>query len=1554
MKPFFEIDYYHDYIPPSLAEHLLKNAQSVHGIQGLKEVGNSKGLETADSLKFLSELYLAIKNDLRKILQQRRIDRKFIDERTRACAEFNSSLQQEITDPDYKTIIGLEDHEGRVVLGPLQPEFMTPKIDAPIAAIPEYLQGPHVTLFGPPDSAKMAINAMNSYHRKIKNEPKIVEELLQAVTYNPKWGADDEDSKTPIHADLLDAGINLTACFEGKLRVDENLKTYELEKEHLATPIKRFPGLALPCTFLFQDDNPIPLHLYDFALHLFRNWNINQALCFYIPKLENEEEATYIAKMISTAEKMIQQRFSSYKLGSVRLMVVLENPRAILRTNEIIDNLYPYFVGASLGWHDFLASTARIFKEDSHYRIPVKADPNIVIKYIKASHHLLADVVGGRGGVKVGGMYGILPLDSDPYSPSFQMTLVGFFKDVITQMKRDLSGFWVAHPDFVRLGIALVEGWRQHRNGQSGGLEELVKQLLLPEHHSAILNFIHGPDIEGLKSTDKNFVRSLIVADIKESDFIANNHPEEIRYNVFQSLQYLTDWLCGNGCVALPAHVNGVSVRVMDDLATAERSRWEVWHELYHGRFPIDEFIKIVHQEMHFIRKDLSRPDKLVQVKYTNDTAKWYPIALKIMLQLMTDKNPVEFASELLLPFTIESIRKSEDPWKTVNELTPRHYQLPKHVERLNYYFEACGSLNFAKTMARGPILDLDLAKKTILGFSLDELLESASFHGDIGEAKKTLDAQAASEQQNVFGSDEVTRQELLDLGNQYKKKFGFKFLVSAKNKTAQELLTILKNRLQQSRDQEMTAAREALWDITHKRLTGNPSDNFKNAVTQLLTGHKITGASIAINSDNETQALSFGHACLGQDVVQDNTLFEIASLSKPIASAFCLEYFKDKNIPLETSVNSLLAKAGSSFRLSSDAVQIEHLLNHTALSGHYVNGYPLDQSIPEWPQILKDISVINKPGTQFSYSGGGFLVLEYLIECLEKKSISDITTTFFKKLGLSNLTFQQKNIPGKHYATGYFDEQKEVPSSRLIFPAFAAGAMGSAQDMAMFLNSLTRAYQDIQGCGPISHDTAMTMLHGKDKGSVEFMGTRMGLGVFIAEAGENKIAVHQGANEGFRALFLHCFVGPDQGKGFVIFANGDNAAIAFIAEIAQMLLKTLGFSGVRTEMFRSQFDFQQVAQEQIVNRGYKNLIFDAFQPCRPDPIFEKGPKDPLAPFNLAVDAKILSVTAERFARAENLLSSFEPVFDPQLFCAQGKVMDSWESERHNEALLHTMEFEMRKAGPIRYIQVSTKYHDGNQVESIEIFGYDSQKNIWDLLLPKKTLVGHGLLQVKQDALLSEKSYKKIKVHVFPDGGLSRLGLYSELPANTSVHFKKWDEACSIRFNEVIPKSHKPLTITYNPTPTEITKNIARLNQNGKPINQASAAFGGSVVSVSNQHYGPVAQVISPFPPIHMFDGFESARSRTPGHFEEIVLKLGQALPIQSVIFDFKYFVNNNPSAISIDALKDGQWLELAPKTAVKAFAGNRKEFRIQTKHKFDQIRVKVYPDGGIHRVLVY
>ncbi len=1487
IQPTAGVNIYREFISSELWNHLKSQSAPVEGIKGLRQIGECGGLETTAGLKFLCELYEIIAPTLKKILCQRVVDREFLDVRVKALYEFNKSQGTDFLNPDYETVIGLRDGKDRIVIGPHNKFYCRPGGGAPIAKLPEYLRGNHVTLFGPPGDAKLSINAMNAYHRKLKNEPAIVGELLKTHESLPKWGADDEDSKTPLRADLIQAGENLTACFAKDLKfVDEKTKKiYELADDKLSVPIKRFPGLALPCSFLFYNDVPLPLHLYDFALHLFRNWQRPESLCFYVPKLENEEEARYIHLMVETAEKMIKNLHPEYVLNSVRLLIVLENPRAVFRVNEMMDAMYPYFAGASLGWHDYLASTARLFKEDGNYRIPVKADPYIVIKYIKASHNLLADVVGSRGGIKIGGMYGILPMDNDTKSLSFQITLKGFFKDVITQLKRDLSGFWVAHPDFIRLGLAIVEAFKKNK------LEELVKALLIDPHQSEILSFIEKPDIQGLNKDHALFPRSLLVADLKESDFIANNHPEEIRYNVFQSLQYLTDWLSGNGCVALPAQVEGVSVRVMDDLATAERSRWEVWHEIFHGRFPVEEFIKIAFEELNFIRKDLSHAKKIVQVKWDERTAKWYPIALELMINLMTAKRPPEFASELLMPFTIESIRASADPLRILREIETDKYTLEPYIERLRYYFSLCGSLSFAKPMAVGVAVDVNLAEKLIMNFSFAEILAAASFHGDIGQ-KTNLDKMAAEEQAMVRDTNELTQ-----LCEVYKAKFGMKFLVSAKGKSSSELLEVLKGRINNSKEKEVENAKLALWEITFKRLKAEPLNLVSEKIEEAFKRHQIKNAQISVGS----QDLYFGAGTHPQ------MMFQIASLSKTLACAFSLEYFAQHKISLNTSVNSLFEKNKSGFRLKSNSVTLEHLMNHTALNMHYVFGVPLNELLPK-------VDIANPPGTVFQYSGGGFLVLEHLLECLENKSIIDITAPFFKKLEISDLTFKAEDDGIHEYANGFTADGKLIPGGRLHFPAFAAGAMGTTAALNKFLHALVTAYHSLEGCGPISHATAVQMLYGTDKGSRAFMGADMGLGVFTAECGPNRLMIHQGANDGFRCLYVYCFNGPDKNKGFSILCNGEINGVVFIAEAAQALLMGLKIRGLNPAKFQQIIPTEKIKPEEIVNFAYKNLIFGAFENDRAEEILEKG--RPLEP-NLATGAKVISCSNEKFARAENLFSPFEPIFDPELFGRQGKIMDSWESARHSERGYEVLEFEIPVASPIGHAMFSTKFHFGNQVEYVLLEGQVGSE--WREIVSKTKLDGHSVKYVASKD--THSTFKKFRLTTYPDGGLSRLSLFATPLPKTAV---------SGRCSEEIPKTHKPLTLS------------------GK----IKSPF--KIISATNEHYGPAAQVISPYPPLHMFDGLESARSREPGHFEEVVIGLETPMMIKQIECDFRFFINNNPREVEIKAMNgSGEWEVIVPKTNVKAYAGNQIRLNIKCENKISQIKVITYPDGGINRIRI-
>jgi allantoicase len=1548
-----DIPYYEKFLSPLVKKYLLQRARPVAGVPGLVEIGVSGGLETPETLQFLCDLHDELLLELNAVLEARDADRNFIDQRCRALAQFNQEHKRDYGTPDYQTVLGLEDGSGRIVFGPKRRDYVKQGGD-PIAPLPPYLQGPHVTLFGPPDTAKMAINAVNSYHRKLPGEPAIVEEILWDCPYLPKWGADDEDSKTPLRDDLLAAGENLRRCFDGTLTAADEAtgKKYELRRDKAALPIKRFPGLALPCTFLFRGETPVPLHLYDFALHAFHNWQRPEALVFYVPKLENEEEARYIHRMVSTAEIQLQKRFPAYKKGTIRLMIVLENPRAIFRVHEIIDALHPYFAGASLGWHDYLASTARLFKEDSNYRIPAKTDPDIVIRYIKASHRLLADVVGPRGGIKVGGMYGVLPSSSDLQSPSFQVTLKGYMKDVVTQLKRKLSGFWVAHPDFVRIGIALVAAWEKHQTGDCQPFEKLIHGLLNEKHAQDVMQFVNGPDIEGLDRDDPLYPRSLIVADLKANAGTINHSPDEIRYNIFQCLQYLADWLAGNGCVALPASLEGVPVRVMDDLATTERSRWEVWHEIRHGRFPLHDFLRIAFEELAFIRKDLSGPQKIVQVKWNDQTAKWYPIAFKLMIRFMTDANPVEFVSELLLPFTIKELRSSDDPWQALQAIDPQMLTFEPSIERFMIWFECLGHQGFAASMTQDLIPDLVKGETLVRQLSLDELVAAAAFHGDIGESKKTLDHLAVREQAAVFQDEEKIRTELQKLGQDYKQKFGIKFLVSAQGKSGKELLQILQQRIHNSQEQELDNARQALWEIARKRFMSSPHAERLELFSKIKHKHKIPSAMISLITLESRQDL-----CLD---TQAHTWFEVASLSKSVASAFALEYFVKKGISVHSSVNQLLATTGSDFRLTgpwADQVTIAHLMSHKALNLHYVNGVPATEKMPPVQEFLRGnarygyepVAVIHPPGEVFKYSGAGFLVLEHLIQQMEGQSIDTITRLFLDALGMQDFSFQQENLPGKNYAEGRRDDGTLVPGGRLMFPAFAAGAMGTSAAMSQFLIHLGRAYQSLEGSGPISHDTARLMLYGTDQGCQDFMGCNMGLGIFVAEAGDNRLAIHQGANDGFRCLYVYCFAGPDRGKGFVTLCNADFSGVLFNAEVAQETLKILNMQGIDFAQFAQRFDPSRLKPEEIVNIGYRDLVFKSFKPRLPEAIVRKGPPNPFADLNLVTDARIVKVSNQLFGRAENLISPYDPTFDPGLFGKEGKIMDSWETVRHNLRPCDELILELVKPGSIRYVSLSTQYHLGNQAAFIRLEGCSDGQ--WFEILPKTPMEGHALLLV--DRGQDQRIFTSIRVQNYPDGGFSRLGLYSDLPESERKRYQAYDLAQCQRFPDAIPQTRKPMSLPYQASAGDIEKNRAQLRA-GDLVNIASAALGAQVMRASNEHYGPAIQVISPYRPLNMFDGLESARSRKPGHHEEVIIRLAKPAHLESIVLDFTFFVNNNPLDVAVQGQYGEEWVDLVPCTWVKGFAGSQKAFAIHDARSFEVLRVQTFPDGGLNRLLAF
>jgi len=391
-----------------------------------------------------------------------------------------------------------------------------------------------------------------------------------------------------------------------------------------------------------------------------------------------------------------------------------------------------------------------------------------------------------------------------------------------------------------------------------------------------------------------------------------------------------------------------------------------------------------------------------------------------------------------------------------------------------------------------------------------------------------------------------------------------------------------------------------------------------------------VPGVSVALINNETIEPFAVGYAQMSSKTpLEPDHILECASLSKTVASAFAIQYFANKGIPLSTSVNEVLAMTKSSFRIQvsansslapsvADEVTLSMLMNHTALGLHYVYGIPLSDNQPTPLDLLTGVHLERygypalflerPPGVTFSYSGGGFLVLQHILETFENASIEHLMRPFLDACDMGAFSFDPYNRPSYRYACGHISAKEEVQphdSGRLAFPALAAGGLGSPASLAKFLVHLGRAYKSPHGSGAITHATAVTMLGEDgliDAGAMDFMLARAGCGVFVAtcsgaDGRVNRVMLHQAANNGFRGVYMYCYDGPDAGKGFVVLCNGDHPAVLTQCDVAKFLLRdVLTISGVDFNQAKDSFDMSTFTQETIVNQGLRELVMSAFQ----------------------------------------------------------------------------------------------------------------------------------------------------------------------------------------------------------------------------------------------------------------------------------------------------------------------------------------------------------------------
>lgn len=355
--------------------------------------------------------------------------------------------------------------------------------------------------------------------------------------------ADFEDSHSPTWAGTMAGQINLRDAIRGTITfTNPNGKFYQLNEE-TATLMVRPRGWHLDEKHVLYNGRAISASLFDFGLFFFHNAKtlIEQGSgpYFYLPKLENHHEARLWNDLFVLAQNEL-----SIPQSTIRATVLIENILAAFEMNEILWELKDHSAGLNCGRWDYIFSAIRKFRNHPRFVMPDRAEVTMTTHMMHAYSLLLIKTCHRRGIHAMGGMAAQIPIKSDPQAN--QVALEKVRADKEREAKDGHDGTWVAHPGL----IAIAK-------------EEFDKYMPTP----------HQID----KKRDDVKVTAVDLLTVPEGHITEQG----LRVNLDVGIQYMAAWLNGNGCVPI--------YNLMEDAATAEISRSQIWQWLHNNGTQLDD-----------------------------------------------------------------------------------------------------------------------------------------------------------------------------------------------------------------------------------------------------------------------------------------------------------------------------------------------------------------------------------------------------------------------------------------------------------------------------------------------------------------------------------------------------------------------------------------------------------------------------------------------------------------------------------------------------------------------------------------------------------------------------------------------------------------------------------------------------------------------------------------------------------------------------------------------------------------------------------------------------
>jgi len=359
--------------------------------------------------------------------------------------------------------------------------------------------------------------------------------------------ADFEDANSPTWQNNIEGQVNLKDANEGTISLDTGEKRYELGDDP-AVLVVRPRGWHLPEKHALVDGEPVSGSLFDFGLYVFHN---RERPWFYIPKLENHLEARLWNSVFDYAEGEL-----GLPRGSIKATVLIETVLAAFEMDEILYELREHIVGLNAGRWDYLFSLIKKFRARPDFVLPDRAQLTMTTPFMRAYTELLVKTCHRRGAHAMGGMAAFIPSRRD--SDVNETALAKVREDKVREANDGFDGTWVAHPDLVP--VATEEFDRVL--GQAPNQVERARDDV-----SVAPSDLLDLRVEGGEVTE-----------------------EGIRTNVSVGIRYLESWLRGVGAAAID--------NLMEDAATAEISRSQIWQWVRHGAVEPGAIRRVVDEEV--------------------------------------------------------------------------------------------------------------------------------------------------------------------------------------------------------------------------------------------------------------------------------------------------------------------------------------------------------------------------------------------------------------------------------------------------------------------------------------------------------------------------------------------------------------------------------------------------------------------------------------------------------------------------------------------------------------------------------------------------------------------------------------------------------------------------------------------------------------------------------------------------------------------------------------------------------------------------------------------